>query len=104
MIKDTKDIVVIGGVTAWQLANNGEDVLLLGKQGDVYTSGSSLGEARISRSFGDKGDIFSYLQQQGIVEAQKLIEFLNQEDSKPHKMEDIYITTSITYIYYPHQH
>ena len=41
------DVVVIGGglmgsSTAWQLARDGQRVLLLEKQGEVYTQGSSF--------------------------------------------------------------
>jgi len=105
--KEINDVVVIGGglmgsSAAWQLSKYGEDVLLIEQQSAIYSSGSSFGEARISRSLGPKDDIFSYLQKQGIIETQKLIDFLNQEDGEQHSMEDIYTTSPVTYIYYDH--
>ena len=104
-----EDIVVIGGglmgsSTAWELSKYGENVLLIEQQDSIYTFGSSFGEARISRSLGPKNDIFSYLQQTSVSETQKLINYLNDGfTGKPHKMEDIYTTSPVTYIYYQSQ-
>lgn len=106
----TTNIVVIGGGlmgsgTAWQLSKYGEELTLIEQQDKIYTAGSSFGEARISRSFGPKGDIFSYLHQTSVSEAQYLIDFLNSyETSEDHDMDDIYRSSPVTYIYYKHQH
>jgi len=104
-----EDIVVIGGglmgsSAAWELSKYGENVLLIEQQDSIYTFGSSFGEARISRSLGPKNDIFSYLQQTSVSETQNLINYLNDGlTEKPHKMEDIYTTSPVTYIYYQSQ-
>jgi glycine/D-amino acid oxidase-like deaminating enzyme len=104
-----EDIVVIGGglmgsSTAWELSKYGENVLLIEQQDSIYTFGSSFGEARISRSLGPKNDIFSYLQQTSVSETEQLITYLNDGLlGKPHKMEDIYTTSPVTYIYYQSQ-
>ena len=103
---DMKNIVVIGGglmgsSAAWELAQSGEEVLLLEQQDSIYSYGSSFGEARISRSLGPKDDIFSYLQRRGIIQTQKLIDYLNQNTSSTHSMDDIYTTSPVTYLYYP---
>ncbi len=103
--KMEQDIVVIGGglmgsSTAWELSLNGENVLLIEQQDSVYNFGSSFGEARVSRSLGPKNDIFSYIQQTSIAETKKLISYLNEvSKGKLHKMEDIYSSTPVTYIY-----
>jgi len=100
-----EDIVVIGGglmgsSTAWELSKYGQNVLLLEQQDSIYTSGSSFGEARISRSLGPKEDIFSFLQQTSIKETKGLIEYLNEGEREVlHSMEDIYRTSPVTYIY-----
>jgi glycine/D-amino acid oxidase-like deaminating enzyme len=107
--EEVANIVVIGGglmgsATAWQLSKYGEKVLLIEQQDEVYTRGSSFGEARISRSLGSKGDIFSYLHQTGVAETEQLLDFLNSfNESGIHDMEDIYRTSPVTYIYYKHQ-
>ncbi|GAB5550623.1 MAG: hypothetical protein Sapg2KO_02140 [Saprospiraceae bacterium] len=104
-----ENIIVIGGglmgsSTAWQLSKYGEDVLLIEQQDSIYTFGSSLGAARISRSLGPKNDLFSYLQQTSVAETEKLIRFLNEKDSSTnHQMEDIYHTSPVTYIRYKSQ-
>ena len=104
-----EEFVVIGGglmgsAAAWQLSNNGQKIILVEQQDSLYTLGSSFGEARISRSLGPKNDIFSYLQQTSISETRKLINYLNDvSDSEIHKMEDIYTTSPVTYIYYESQ-
>ncbi len=104
-----KEFVVIGGglmgsATAWQLSNNGQRVILVEKQDSLYTFGSSFGVARISRCLGPKKDIFSYLQQTSVAETRKLINYLNDvSNSEIHKMEDIYTTSPVTYIYYESQ-
>lgn len=103
--KVEQDIVVIGGglmgsSTAWELSLNGENILLIEQQDSVYNFGSSFGEARVSRSLGPKNDIFSYIQQTSVAETKKLISYLNEvSKSKLHKMEDIYSSTPVTYIY-----
>jgi len=107
--KEMEEFVVIGGglmgsAAAWQLSNNGQKVLLVEQQDSLYTFGSSFGEARISRSLGPKNDIWSYLQQRSVIETQKLIDYLNEKAaSEKHKMEDIYNTSPVTYIYYKSQ-
>ena len=104
-----EDIVIIGGglmgsSTGWELSKSGERVLLIEQQDSTYTFGSSLGEARISRSLGSKDDIFSYLQQSSVAETKKLIRFLNEAgNSELHTMEDIYRTSPVTYIRYKAQ-
>ncbi|WP_425390444.1 FAD-dependent oxidoreductase [Ekhidna sp.] len=91
----------MGSATAWHLVQNGESVILLEQQDSIYTSGSSLGEARISRSLGPANDIYAYLQIRGIEETKKLIDFLNTKESQIHSMDDIYTTSPVTYIFYP---
>lgn len=104
-----ENIIVIGGglmgsSTAWQLSKYGEDVLLIEQQDSIYTFGSSLGAARISRSLGPKNDLFSYLQQTSVAETEKLIRFLNEKDgNSSHQMEDVYHTSPVTYIRYKSQ-
>jgi glycine/D-amino acid oxidase-like deaminating enzyme len=100
-----EDIVIIGGglmrsSTAWELSKYGQDVLLIEQQGSVYTSGSSFGEARISRSLGPNQDIFSFLQRTSVSETKNLINYLNKgEIGELHAMENIYTTSPVTYIY-----
>lgn len=100
-----EDVVIIGGglmgsSTAWELSKNGQNVLLIEQQDSIYTFGSSLGEARISRSLGPKDDIFSYLQQTSVRETSDLIDYLNEGETKTfHSMEDIYTTSPVTYIF-----
>ena len=100
-----EDVVVIGGglmgsSTAWELSKNSQNVLLIEQQDSIYTFGSSLGEARISRSLGPKEDIFSFLQQTSVKETSDLIDYLNEGETKTlHAMEDIYTTSPVTYIY-----
>jgi glycine/D-amino acid oxidase-like deaminating enzyme len=103
---EIEDIIVIGGglmgsSTAWHLSGQGQNVLLIEMQDSAYTYGSSYGEARISRSLGPENDMFSYLHNRGVSETQNLIGFLNEyEGSEYHRMEDIYTTSPVTYIYY----
>ena len=103
--KQIENIVVIGGgligsSTAWELSKYGENILLIEQQDSVYTFGSSFGEARISRSLGPKNDIFSYLQKTSVHETQSLVDYLNDDETvQVHKMEDIYTTSPVTYIY-----
>ena len=75
------DVVVIGGglmgsSTAWQMARNGQRVLLLEKQGATYTQGSSFGDARISRSHSPPGYIGSYMHNRTVDEAHILFALL----------------------------
>ncbi len=108
-VEEVEDIVVIGGglmgsSAAWQLSRQGQQVLLMEQQDSVYTFGSSFGDARISRSLGPQGDIFSYLQQLSVRETKELINYLNENEPAPlHHMEDIYTTSPVTYIYYRSQ-
>lgn len=98
-------ILVIGGglmgsSVAWKLAEQKANVLLLEQQGKKFSNGSSYGAARISRSLGPKKDIFSYVHNQTIKEVQNLIQFLNgQKPAKKHRMEDIYSTSPVSYLY-----
>ncbi|WP_424963400.1 NAD(P)/FAD-dependent oxidoreductase [Ekhidna sp.] len=92
---------LMGSATAWHLVQKGESVILLEQQDSIYSSGSSYGEARISRSLGPVDDIYAYLQMQGIEETKKLIDFLNTKEPQTHSMEDIYTTSPVTYIFYP---
>lgn len=90
----------MGSATAWQLSQAGENVTLIEQQSEVYSSGSSYGEARICRSLGPKNNIWSYLHDRGVAETKALIDFLNQEDSGSHHMEDVYTDSPVTYIIY----
>ena len=104
-----EEVVVIGGglmgsSTAWELSKYGQNVLLLEQQDSIYTFGSSFGEARISRNLGTKDDLFSFLQQTSVSETQHLIDYLNKGQTDViHKMEDIYTTAPVTYLYYKSQ-
>jgi len=97
-------IVVIGGglmgsSTAWQLARRDESVLMLEKQDTSYTTGSSLGVARIARSNNRNDDIWSYLHNRSVAEVQALIKYLNEtDDLTTHRMKDIYTTGPVTYV------
>ncbi len=98
-----KDVIVIGGglmgsAAAWELAYAGENVLLLEQQGPVYQNGSSLGEARVTRSLGAENDVYSYLKETSVKETLKLIDFLNRKSSW-HHMQEIHRTTPVTYLY-----
>jgi glycine/D-amino acid oxidase-like deaminating enzyme len=106
---DPLDVVIIGGglmgsSTGWELSRSGEKVLLLEQQDSIYTFGSSLGEARISRSLGVQDDIFSFLQQKSVAGTRELIDYLNEsEKGQQHSMDDIYSTSPVTYIRYKSQ-
>ncbi|MCY4344663.1 MAG: FAD-dependent oxidoreductase [Gammaproteobacteria bacterium] len=96
------DAIVIGGglmgsSAAWQLAKAGQRVLLLEKQAAEYTEGSSLGEARIARSLGGTGDVWSYLHNRTVAEVEELIGFLNGHEPG-HSMSDIYATSPVSYV------
>ena len=112
------DVVVIGGglmgsSAAWQLARSGQKVLLLEKQVAVYTQGSSFGDARISRSLGPPGDIWSYMHNRTVADARELIDMLQQHGESV-DMNDIYSTSPVNYVrhesrldsiaYLPEQH
>ena len=88
----------MGSATAWQLAKDGQKVILLEQQDSVYNAGSSLGEARIARSFGGKNDKWSYLHNRTVSEAKVLIDFLNDNDESIHSIDDIYRTSPVSYI------
>ena len=99
------DVIVVGGglmgsSTAWQLARAGQRVLVLEKQGEVYSQGSSLGEARISRSLGPPGDVWSYLHNRTVEEVEKLVDELNElnEHGDPVSMESVYTTSPVNYV------
>jgi len=100
-----EDILVIGGglmgsSVTWKLAEQGEKVLLLEQQGKTYDYGSSFGAARISRSLGPKKDVFSFVHNLTIKEAKQLIAFLNEDTlGDTHKMEEIYSTSPVSYLY-----
>ena len=101
-LSESWDVIVIGGglmgsSTAWQLSRRGQRVLLLEKQGEVYTQGSSFGEARISRSLGPPGDIWSYMHNRTVAEAGDLIAFLNERGHAA-SMSDIYTTSPVNYV------
>lgn len=103
--KSDENIVVIGGglmgsAAAWQLARQGEQVLLLEQQDSIYTFGSSFGDARISRALGPRNDLFTYLQQRSVQETQQLLDFLAEKSGQTQSMDEIYHTSPVTYIYY----
>ena len=88
------DVIVVGGglmgsSTAWQLARANQRVLLLEKQDAIYTQGSSFGEARISRSLGPPGDIWSYMHNRAVAEAHRLVELLNQHGESADWQSDL---------------
>ncbi len=96
-------IVVIGGglmgsASAWQLSQQNQEVILLEQQEQDYTFGSSFGQARIARSLGPPGDMWSYLHNRSVGEALKLINYLNEADSQEHSMDEIYTTSPVTYL------
>ncbi len=97
-------IIVIGGglmgsATAWQLTQDGQEVILLEKQDTVYTHGSSYGEARIARSSNRGNDIWSYLHNRSVEEVKTLIDYLNStEEGEPFKISAIYTTSPVTYV------
>lgn len=93
----------MGSAAAWQLTQSGQEVILIEQQDTEYTSGSSFGEARICRSLGPKYDIWSYIHQKAVSEAQELIQFLNTHKEENHSMQDIYTTSPVTYIYYTYK-
>ena len=100
---ELQEVVIIGGglmgsSTGWQLANAGEKVLLLEKQGETYNAGSSFGEARIARSLGPQNDKWSFLHNLTVAEARKLVDFLNEADEVKHDMDEVYRTSPVSYI------
>jgi len=105
-----ENILIIGGglmgsAVAWELAKAGEKVTLIEQQGEHYKSGSSYGDARISRSLGPKKDIFSFVHNKTVEEVGKLIRFLNEDSpGKKHRMEDVYTTSPVSYLYHKSQY
>ena len=103
-VPNVEDYVVIGGglmgsATAWNLANRGKKVILLEKQGETYTEGSSLGKARIARSSNRGNDLWSYLHNLSVAEVKLLISYLNDlENGVVYEMDDIYTTSAVTYV------
>ena len=96
------DVVVVGGglmgsSTAWQLAREGQDVLLLEMQGETYAQGSSFGDARISRSLGPPGDIWGYMHNRTVAEMKELVAYLN-ENGDATGMDDVYVTSPVNYV------
>jgi len=101
-LDDNWDVVVIGGglmgsSTAWQLAREGQKVLLLEMQDEVYTQGSSFGDARISRSLGPPGDIWGYMHNRTVAEMKELVDFLN-ENYELAFMDEVYVTSPVNYV------
>lgn len=100
-----ENIVVIGGglmgtSVMWKLVEQGEKALLVDQEGKDNRNCSSFGSARIARSLGPKKDVFSYVHNQTIEEVKSLIRFLNRnKSSAKHKMEDIYSTSPVSYLY-----
>lgn len=99
---DDWDVVVIGGglmgsSTAWQLAKSGQKVLLLEMQGEVYTQGSSFGDARISRSLGPPGDIWGYMHNRTVAEMMELVRVLNEHRELAY-MDEVYVTSPVNYV------
>jgi len=103
---DRINTIIIGGglmgsATAWQLTQAGKKVLLLEAQGPVYDRGSSFGNSRITRSLGAEGDVFSQYHNTAVQETEKLIAWLRKhESSANHRLEDVYTSSPVTYIYY----
>ena len=97
------EVIIIGGglmgsASAWHLSQDAE-VLLLEKQDSIYDSGSSLGQARIARSSNRGSDMWSYMHNTSVGEAEKLIDFLNEKtDEGGFKMSDIYTTQPVSYL------
>jgi len=100
--KRYKTVIIGGGLmgssAAWQIAKEGEEILLIEKQDDSYQEGSSQGKSRIARSLGPENDIWSYMHNTTVEEAKELIEYLNKHDSEAHSMEDMYSTTPMNYV------
>jgi glycine/D-amino acid oxidase-like deaminating enzyme len=105
-----ENIVVIGGglmgtSAAWKLAERGAKATLIEQQDETYNHGSSFGTARIARSLGPKKDVFSYAHNVTLKETQKLVDFLNTDNSKEvHSMEDIYTTSPVSYLFHRNQY
>ena len=94
----------MGSSTGWELSKSGQKMLLIEKQDSKYETGSSFGEARFSHSSGQKNHVFSYLHQVSINKTKELISYLNEiEKGAIHKMEEVYQTSPLTYIYYSSQ-
>ena len=99
------DNLVIGGglmgsSAAWHLAELGQSVLLLEKQGENYNSGSSYGEARITREGDRNSDTLSYMHKKAVTETLKLVDYLNIAfPGKGFSMDTIYRTTGVNFIY-----
>jgi len=90
----------MGSSVAWKLVEQGAKVTLLEQQGKDFNHGSSYGAARIARSLGPKKDIFSFVHNRTVKEVKKLIAFLNKEGKgAKHKIEDIYSTSPVSYLY-----
>lgn len=102
-----KTVIIGGGLmgssTAWQLAKEGEKILLIEKQDHLYQKGSSQGKSRIARSLGPENDIWSYMHNTTVAEAKTLIQFLNDNDSETHAIEDIYTTSPMNYVRHKNQ-
>lgn len=100
--KSYKTVIIGGGLmgssAAWQIAKEGEKILLIEKQDNTYQEGSSQGKSRIARSLGPENDIWSHMHNTTVQEAKDLINFLNEHDTETHSIEDIYSTTPMNYI------
>lgn len=100
-----ENILVIGGglmgsSVAWKLAERGAKVIVIEQQGKQYTTGSSYGTARISRSLGPKKDVFSYAHKKTVKEVTNLLDFLNAEKpKKAHNIDEVYSTSPVSYLF-----
>lgn len=101
--KNIHEVIVLGGglmgsAAAWQLSNQGKQVVLLEKQTLPYTQGSSKGTARITRSSNiEDNPLWSYLNERSVQETKGLVDFLNSTGMDT-RMEHIYTTSPVSYI------
>jgi len=89
----------MGSATAWQLAKQGQAVLLLEKQDSIYQEGSSYGQARIARSNNRGHDMWSYLHNTAVAETQILVDYLQGVAAdQGYAIDQIYNTNPVTYV------
>ena len=103
LANDHETIVIGGGLmgsaTAWQLAKQGQAVLLLEKQDSIYQEGSSYGQARIARSNNRGHDMWSYLHNTAVAETQILVDYLQGvAPDQGYAIDQIYNTNPVTYV------